>query len=94
MDTIRYEYASNYDALDEIQRTVNDVQSLREEVRTVFEVLSTVYEGDAAEALQQRHIEISNVLDQVTQDITATRTGGNQQQEDIRALDHQLASRI
>jgi uncharacterized protein YukE len=91
VDTIRYEYGANYDSLDDIQRTLNDAEALRQEVHKVFEVLSSVYEGEAATALQQRHHEITAMMDGIIQDITATRAGGNQQQEDTAALDRSLA---
>ena len=91
MDTIRYDYAANFDGLDAIQSTLNDAHAMREEVHKVFEVLLTVYEGQAADALQQRHIEVSGMMDSIIQDIEATRAGGSQQQDDIRALDSGLA---
>ena len=91
MDTIRYDYAANYDGLDAIQRTLTDAHALRDEVNKVFSVLSGVYEGHAADALQQRHIQVSGMMDSIIQDIEATRSGGSQQQEDIRALDSGLA---
>lgn len=91
MDTIRYDYGSNYDHLDAIQSNLNDAQALREEVEKVFSVLSTVYEGQAADALQQKHQQVSALMDNVINDITHTRAGGAQQQEDTRALDAHLA---
>jgi uncharacterized protein YukE len=90
-NTIRYDYASNYDALDAIQSTLNDAHALRDQVEKVFGVLSTVYEGQAADALQQRHQQVSSMMDGIIQDIAATRSGGNQQQEDAHALDAHLA---
>jgi uncharacterized protein YukE len=90
-DTIRYEYGANHDALDAIQGVLNDAQALREEVNKVFNVLSTVYEGDAASALHQKHLQISNVMDGIIQDITATRSQGSEQQHATSALDAHLA---
>lgn len=89
--TIRYDYASNYDALDAIQANLNDANALRDQVQKVFSVLSTVYEGQAAAALQQRHQQISGMMDGIIQDIASTRSSGNQQQEDAHSLDAHLA---
>ena len=90
-DTIRYDYGSNYASLDDIQGATNDAQALRDEVNKVFTALQGVYEGQAAAALQQKHIEISQMMDSVLAEITQTRSGGNQSQEDARALDSHLA---
>ena len=90
-DTIRYDYGSNFASLDDIQGRTNDAQALRDEVNKVFTALAGVYEGDAASMLQQKHIEISQMLDNVLNEITQTRHGGNQSQEDAKALDHHLA---
>lgn len=89
--TIRYEYGSNYASLDDIQGRTNDAQALRDEVNKVFTALTGVYEGQAAGALQQKHIEISQMMDNILTEITQTRSGGNQSQEDARALDGHLA---
>lgn len=91
MDTIRYDYGSNYTSLDDIQGRTNDAQALRDEVNKVFAALQGVYEGQAAGALQQKHIEISSMMDNILNEITQTRSGGNQSQEDAAALDNHLA---
>ena len=90
-ETIRYDYGSNYASLDDIQGRTNDAQALRDEVNKVFTALQGVYEGEAAGMLQQKHIEISQMLDSVLNEITQTRTGGNRSQEDAAALDAHLA---
>lgn len=89
--TIRYDYGSNYASLDDIQGRTNDAQALRDEVNKVFTALAGVYEGQAAGALQQKHIEISAMMDNILNEITQTRSGGNQSQEDAAALDGHLA---
>jgi uncharacterized protein YukE len=89
--TIRYDYGSNYASLDDIQGRTNDAQALRDEVNKVFSALSGVYEGDAAATLQQKHIQISQMMDSILNEITQTRSGGNQSQEDAAALDRHLA---
>jgi uncharacterized protein YukE len=89
--TIRYEYGSNYASLDDIQGRTNDAQALRDEVNKVFSALSGVYEGQAAGALQQKQIQISSMMDNILNEITQTRSGGNQSQQDAAALDNHLA---
>ncbi len=51
----------------------------------------TVYEGDAATTLQEKQIQILQQMDAVLTEITQTRQGGNQSQEDAAALDAHLA---
>nr|WP_090278867.1 hypothetical protein [Mycolicibacterium komanii]CRL74525.1 hypothetical protein CPGR_03705 [Mycolicibacterium komanii] len=90
-DTIHYNYGANNASLEDIQGRTNDAQALREEVAKVFNALNGVYDGQAAATLQQKQIEISQMLDNVLMEITQTRSGGNQSQEDARALDAHLA---
>ena len=89
--TIRYEYGANYAGLDDIQGATNYAQAMREEVNQVFSALMTVYEGDAATTLQEKQIQILQQMDAVLTEITQTRQGGNQSQEDAAVLDAHLA---
>jgi uncharacterized protein YukE len=89
--TIRYDYGANYAGLDDIQGATNDAQAMREEVNQVFSALMTVYEGDAATTLQEKQIQILQQMDAVLTEITQTRQGGNQSQEDAAVLDAHLA---
>lgn len=91
MSTIRYDYGANYAGLDDIQGATNDAQAMREEVNQVFAALMTVYEGDAATTLQEKQIQILQQMDAVLTEITQTRQGGNQSQEDAAVLDAHLA---
>jgi uncharacterized protein YukE len=91
VDTIRYDFGANAASLDDIQGATNDAQALREEIGKVFMALQGVYEGQAATALHEKQIQISGMLDNVLNEITQTRTGGNQSQDDAAALDAHLA---
>jgi uncharacterized protein YukE len=88
---INYQYGSNYASLDDIQGATNDAQAMREEVNQVFAALMTVYEGDAAAKLHEQQTIILNQMDAVLTEITQTRQGGNQSQEDAAVLDAHLA---
>lgn len=90
-DTIRYQYEANFAALDDIQTATNEAQALADAVNRVFDALSGVYEGQAATVLQEQRIQISQAMDAVLIEITQTRSGGNQSQDDARALDAHLA---
>ena len=90
-DTIRYQYDANFAALDDIQTSVNEAQALADAVNKVFDALTGVYEGQAAAMLQEQRIQVSQAMDAVLIEITQTRSGGNQSQDDARALDAHLA---
>ncbi len=90
-DMIRYQYAANYAGLDDIQGATNNAQAMREEVNQVFVALQGVYDGQAAMALQEKQIQISQQMDTVLNEITQTRQRGNQSQEDAAGLDARLA---
>lgn len=93
-DMIRYQYESNYASLDDIGGATINAQALGEEVAKLFAALSDVYTGDAALALQDRHIQISGAMDALLADITQDKNNGNQSQEDAKVLDAKLASTI
>jgi uncharacterized protein YukE len=90
-DTIRYDYGANNASLEDIQGGVNEAQQMREEVSQVFAALQPVYEGQAAAALHEKQIQISNAMDAIIEEIGQTRRGGNQSQEDAAVLDAHLA---
>jgi uncharacterized protein YukE len=88
---IRYEYGANYAGLDDIGGAANEAAAMREEINQVFAALQPVYEGQAAAALHQKQIQITNMMDGVIEEINQTRRGGNQSQEEAAALDAHLA---
>ncbi|MCV7067866.1 hypothetical protein [Mycolicibacterium houstonense] len=91
MSSINYQYGANYSSLDDIQGTTNNAQAMREEVSQVFAALQGVYEGEAAATLHSKQIQILEQMDAILNEITQTRSGGNQSQEDAAALDAHLA---
>lgn len=91
-DTIRYQYEANFAALDDIQTATNEAQAIADSVNKVFDTIATVYEGQAATALQDTRMQVSQAMDAVLIEITQTRSGGNQSQDDAKALDGHLAA--
>jgi uncharacterized protein YukE len=89
--TIHYQYGANYAGLDDIQGATNNALAMRQEVNQVFAGLQGVYEGDAATRLQEKQVQILQQMDAILNEITQTRQGGNQSQEDAAALDNHLA---
>jgi uncharacterized protein YukE len=90
-ETIHYQYGANYASLDDIQGATTNAQTMREEVNQVFAALQGVYDGQAATRLQEKQIQILGQMDAILNEITQTRQGGNQSQEDAAALDAHLA---
>ncbi|WKG03104.1 hypothetical protein [Mycolicibacterium sp. HK-90] len=91
MSNINYQYAANNSSLDDIQGMTNNAQAMRDEVNQVFTALQGVYEGEAAAMLFQKQTQILEQMDAILNEITQTRSGGNQSQEDAAALDAHLA---
>lgn len=90
-DSINYQYGANYASLDDIQGSTNEAHAMREEVSQVFAALQGVYEGEAASTLHQKQVQIMQQMDSILNEISQTRHGGNQSQEDAAALDSRLA---
>jgi hypothetical protein len=90
-DTIFYNYGANYDGLDGIKSALNDAEALRGDVQTVFNTLADVYQGQAANALQVAHQQVSQQLDQLIVDMQATQQQAVDRQVLTASQDHQLA---
>jgi hypothetical protein len=88
---ILYQYGANYQALDDIGHALNNVELLRGDVAQVFNALAGVYTGEAANALQTAHQQLSQQLDQLVLDMQATKNAAVDQQAHTAAMDHQLA---
>jgi ATP-dependent Clp protease adapter protein ClpS len=91
-DTILYGYSSNFAALDALKSVCNDAETLREDVQQVFQALTGVYQGQAADALQQVHMQISGQMDQVILDIQALLQQAVERQYITAQQDQQLAA--
>jgi uncharacterized protein YukE len=91
MSDIYYQYGSNHQALDEIGQALNNVEHLRGDVAQVFGALNDVYTGEAANALQAAHRQLSQQLDQLVLDMQGHKNVGVDHQINTAALDHQLA---
>jgi uncharacterized protein YukE len=90
-DTILYNYGANYDALDGIKANINDATSFREDVHKVFNALTDVYTGDAANALQAGHQQVSQQMDGAICDLQATHGQAVERQATTASQDHTLA---
>ena len=90
-DTIFYNYGQNHAVLDLLKSTVNDAETLREDVHTVFNLLADVYTGTAATALQTAHMQVSQQMDGVIMDIRGILQQAVDRQIITQAQDQQLA---
>jgi hypothetical protein len=90
-DHIYYNYGANYAQLDGIKASLNDAETLRGDVQTVFNALGEIYMGEAATALQAAHVQISQLMDQLILDMQAVHAQAVERQATTAQLDHQLA---
>jgi uncharacterized protein YukE len=93
-ETIRYDYGNNHDHLDAIQSSLNAAQELREDVDKVFKALNGIYEGDAADALQTQHQQLSTKLDDVIAQLHLVQASGVTAQHEAADLDRSLAGNL
>ena len=90
-DYIHYNYGQNYAQLDGIKANLNDATAFREDVRAVFNALAPIYQGQAADALQATHMQISQKIDAIIADLLGTHQRGVDRQGFTEGLDHSLA---
>lgn len=90
-DTIYYGYGQNLATLDMLKATVNDVETLREDVRQVFTALTGIYQGQAADALQIAHMQISQQMEQIHLDIQGLVQQAVERQYITQAQDQALS---
>jgi uncharacterized protein YukE len=64
---------------------------LRGDVNTVFNALAGVYQGEAANALQVAHQQVSQQMDQLILDMQATQQQAVERQALTASQDAQLA---
>jgi uncharacterized protein YukE len=91
-DTILYHYGANFSMLDTLTAAVNDAETLRDDVHQVFNGLTGVYHGQAADTLQQKHTQISQQMEQVILDIRQLLNLAVERQYITQAQDQQLAA--
>jgi hypothetical protein len=92
MSEILYNFGANNSSLDDVNSNINAVQEVRSDINNLFSVLATVYEGAGATALNQAHQNISNMLDDMLNNMAITQQQAQDQQATMQALDNQNAA--
>ena len=92
MSEILYNFGANNASLDDVNSNINAVQEVRSDINSLFSVLATVYEGAGASALQQAHQNLSNMMDEMLNNMAITGQQAQEQQAAMQALDNQQAS--
>lgn len=88
---ILYNFAENHDGLDHIQRVQSDIHAINDDITKIFRGISDLWQGSTPEALVQTHVQIERKLVGFLEEITATATGAGDQQDEMAALDRNLA---
>ncbi|WP_396912346.1 hypothetical protein [Mycolicibacterium sp.] len=63
------------------------IQEVGADIQSIFQALSTVYEGDGATALNQAHQEVNNMLDEALNTVVNTQKQAQDQQDAMQAMD-------
>jgi uncharacterized protein YukE len=90
-DQITYHFAENRDGLDHVQRAINDIHGMADDIHSIFNALPDLYDGEQQQALQARHQQISQKLEDILHDLEGTKLAASDQQDEMEALDHKLA---
>lgn len=90
-DDILYNFQENHDGLDHIQRVITDIHAMADDINKIFNNIAELWEGQTPEAMVAAHAQINQKLEDYLQAIQHTGAGASQQQEDMAALDAQLA---
>ncbi|BDB43700.1 MULTISPECIES: WXG100 family type VII secretion target [Mycobacterium] len=88
---ILYNFAENHDGLDHIGRVVTDIHTIANDVHKVFQGIADLWSGQTPEALQAAHQRINTQLEDYLHAIQATGAAAGNQQDEMQALDSQLA---
>ncbi|BBX33103.1 hypothetical protein MMAG44476_07206 [Mycolicibacterium mageritense DSM 44476 = CIP 104973] len=86
-DGILYNFGANAGHLEDITGMANAIQEVRGDIQSIFQALSTVYEGDGATALNQAHQEVNNMLDEALNTVVNTQKQAQDQQDAMQAMD-------
>jgi uncharacterized protein YukE len=94
MSDILYNFGSNLASLDDINGHIGGVNQVAEDIDSVFKVLGTVYEGQAASALMDAHNNMTTMLQELLQNMAITQQQAQQQQADMQQLDAKNAAQF
>ncbi|QLL05998.1 hypothetical protein [Mycobacterium vicinigordonae] len=94
-DEIKYEFDTNREILDVIQRATHDAEEMRTQVDKLFQVLvEEAYHGQGAEAMQSRRQDISTRMDSIISDLHHTHAQAVAQHDYVQQLDQRQAANI
>lgn len=91
MAEILYNFAENHDGLDHIQRVVGDIHTMADDIQKIFNGIADLWQGATPEELQATHVRINQKLEDYLQAIQSTGAAASNQQDEMQALDQQLA---
>ena len=92
MTEILYNFAENHDGLDHIQRVVNDIHTMADDIHKIFTGISDLWQGATPEELQATHVRINQKLTDYLGAITGTASHAGNQQDEMQNPDQSLAN--
>lgn len=87
MTDINYNFAANRGSLDDVNSGISGITTAQNDINTLFQSLSTVYEGRGASALLEAHQNINSMLEDIMHNMSVTQQQAQEQQEVMQALD-------
>jgi uncharacterized protein YukE len=87
MSEILYNFAQNNASLDDVNSNIQGIQEVRGDIDSIFNTLASVYEGEGAQALNQAHLRVSQMMDDALNTTAHTQQQALDQQSAMQAMD-------
>jgi WXG100 family type VII secretion target len=94
MSDILYDFQTIEAAITDIQRQIDAAEAVQEDVRNIFNNLTTVYEGHAAHALHTKSGQVDNLMGEVLADLKTSQKEAEHQAELMHHLDQHNAAQF
>jgi uncharacterized protein YukE len=94
MNDIFYNFGENHGYLTDIHSSLQAVDEVRNDINSVFETLRTVYEGEGADQLQLARQKFSQAFEECITNSVSLQKFAQDQQDAMQALDKANAAAL
>ncbi|CAN5615311.1 hypothetical protein BH11ACT6_BH11ACT6_35410 [soil metagenome] len=92
MSEILYNFGANAVSIQDVNSQIQSIREVQADIGSVFTTLATVYEGEGALALNEKHRQIDALLEELLDNTTNTQRNAQDQQDMMQSLDRSNAS--
>jgi flagellar hook-basal body complex protein FliE len=94
MSDILYNFGSNAASIQDIQKSISDINEVSNDIDTLFSAVRSVYDGEGATAMDAAHQKVSAMLQDALHDANNTQQFAQDQQDAMQALDRANAAQF